>query len=309
MLLVILPGQLLLALGERQWGLGVLAGVTAGLAVVSFLDDLRPLSPWLRLGFQALTASLVLVANSFPELRVHLGPALEGVLPNGLLWFFMLLWLIGYTNAFNFMDGINGLAAGQAVLSATAMGVLAGMASGEWSDSRILVCFLVAGAAAGFLPHNFPAARMFMGDVGSASLGFVLAALALLLSARYGWWLLPALVLVHANFILDTAITLVRRMMLGQKWYLPHREHFYQRLVRAGKSHSLATGVEMILQLVVAALMLGYIVLPSMGRWIVTVMALLIWLGFFAWCEILFRRAQLASPAPASSLRVASHPG
>ena len=168
------------------------------------------------------------------------------------------------------------------------MAAIAGSASGDWSGSYVLSCFLIAGAAAGFLPHNFPSARMFMGDVGSASLGFLLATLALLLASRYGWWLLPAFLVVHANFVLDTAITLVRRVVLGQKWYLPHREHFYQRLVRAGKSHAFITGVQMLLQLLIAILMVFYPGAPITARVALIALSLLLWLGFFAYSETIF---------------------
>ncbi|HIG30944.1 MAG TPA: UDP-N-acetylmuramyl pentapeptide phosphotransferase, partial [Verrucomicrobiales bacterium] len=74
---------------------------------------------------------------------------------------------------------------------------------------------IIAGVCAGFLPHNFPKARMFMGDVSSAPLVYLLACLCLWLSVEYGWWLLIPLVLLHANFVLDTGITLLRRILNG----------------------------------------------------------------------------------------------
>ena len=87
----------------------------------------------------------------------------------------------------------------------------------------MLLAEVVAGAAAGFLPHNFPRARMFMGDVSSAALGFVLAGLAVWLGLEQGWWLLIPLGLLHANFILDTGITLGRRLLGGERWFAAHR--------------------------------------------------------------------------------------
>ena len=96
-----------------------------------------------------------------------------------------------------------------------------------------------------------------MGDVGSAPLGFLLAFLALWAAKEHGWWLLIPLALLHANFVLDTGITFVRRVLRGEKWYDAHREHFYQRLIRSGKSHAFVTGCEMGLQLLVLGLILS----------------------------------------------------
>ena len=79
----------------------------------------------------------------------------------------------GYTNAFNFMDGINGIAAGQGSITAAGTALITGMAANSWDSSIVLGAVVIIGACAGFLPHNFPKARMFMGDVGSAPLGFL----------------------------------------------------------------------------------------------------------------------------------------
>jgi UDP-N-acetylmuramyl pentapeptide phosphotransferase/UDP-N-acetylglucosamine-1-phosphate transferase len=123
---------------------------------------------------------------------------------------FLLLWFAGYANVFNFMDGINGLAAGQAVATAigTALvGVAAGLPAGH---PAIVLAVLVAGAAGGFLPHNFPRARMFMGDVSSVPLGFMLAVLAVWVARDANWWLIVPLGLLHTNFWLDSGLTIVR---------------------------------------------------------------------------------------------------
>src|SRR6185295_11154478 len=216
------------------------------LAGVSLVDDLKSLSAFWRLGCHAAAAITWLVTLGWP-------PGFGWIeLFGGLL---MLFWLAGYTNAFNFMDGINGLAAGQAVVTGIGTGVIAALGTGSATEFPVLLSFLLAGAALGFLPHNFPRARMFMGDVGSAPLGFLLAALALWIVVEYDWQLAVPLFLLHANFVLDTGITLARRVLRGERWYEAHREHFYQRLVRAGKSHTFVAGLEMGLQAIVLALM------------------------------------------------------
>ncbi|MCX6924750.1 MAG: glycosyltransferase family 4 protein, partial [Verrucomicrobia bacterium] len=247
-ILVVLFGGL--AAGWRSDVALVLMGLSFGLAAVSLWDDLQPLPPTVRFGGHALAALGVLHALDWPRfsLEVASQPGVAWPAPmSGLLLF---LWLTGYTNAFNFMDGINGLAAGQAIVTGLGMALLGSVASGQWSvvSPPVLLSLVVAGAALGFLPHNFPNARMFMGDVGSAPLGFLLAALVIWMARGFGWWLLVPLALLHANFVLDTGITLVRRVLRGERWYDAHREHFYQRLIRAGKSHPFVTGLEMALQ-------------------------------------------------------------
>jgi hypothetical protein len=130
---------------------------------------------------------------------------------------------------------------------------------------------------------------MFMGDVGSVPLGFLLSVLALWLAKSVGWWLLIPLSLLHTNFILDTAITLLRRVARGEKWYAAHREHFYQRLIRAGKTHSFVSGVEMALQVLVLVLMLAYVQSSVPIRILLIFAVVGIWLAFFGYCEGQFR--------------------
>lgn len=268
-----------------------------GLAVVSFIDDFKALPPALRFACHAFAALLALWALRSHSLVVGLSEREGWELFSNVGWAFAFLWLAGYTNAFNFMDGINGLAAGQTVFTAIGSGILTAEVAGNWSAPPVLLAFTLAGATAGFLPHNFPRARMFMGDVSSSTIGFLLAAIALWMAADFGGWLLIPLGLLHANFVLDTAITLGRRIARGERWYEPHREHFYQRLVRSGKSHAFVTGTEMGLQAVVLGMLLFY---GSNGvgvRVMIIIATLAIWLLFFAYCERRFRGA-MKFPAP-----------
>jgi UDP-N-acetylmuramyl pentapeptide phosphotransferase/UDP-N-acetylglucosamine-1-phosphate transferase len=211
----------------------------------------------------------------------------------------LIVWISGYTNAFNFMDGINGIAAGQAVLTGIGMALLTGLTLGNFTSAPVLLSLVIAGAALGFLPHNFPRARMFMGDVGSAPLGFLLATLVLWQARIAGWWLLVPLGLLHANFALDTGITLLRRMWCHKRWYEAHRDHFYQRFLRAGKTHQWITLWEMSLQALVLGLLLIYIRTGVAGRMLLTGIIIAIWLVFFGWAEIALRRAQGRQISPA----------
>jgi UDP-N-acetylmuramyl pentapeptide phosphotransferase/UDP-N-acetylglucosamine-1-phosphate transferase len=219
MLVVVFGAIVLIAVGGASRMLMVLVLFAILIAGISFIDDLKSLPARVRFGCHAVAGVAVLFGLGWGSIALELSPDLRMELPWILGMGLAFLWVAGYTNAFNFMDGINGIAAGQAVVTGIGSGVLVGIATGEWLSLPVLFAFLVSGAAAGFLPHNFPRARMFMGDVSSAPLGFLLAALTLWLAQAHGWWLLIPLALLHANFVLDTGITLFRRIWRGEKWH------------------------------------------------------------------------------------------
>ena len=271
--------------------LSLAAGAIA-VSVVSLVDDLRSMSPSIRFGCHAAAALLPLAAWGSFSVQLVIVPELKWILPQWLSLALLFLWIVGYTNAFNFMDGINGIAASQAAITGMGMAAVAGLSSGHWNSAPVFLSLLVGVAALGFLPHNFPRARMFMGDVSSAPLGYLLALLVVWLSIEFGWWLCLPLLLLHANFVLDTALTLLRRMINGERWYAAHREHFYQRLIRSGKSHAFVTGWTMVLQLVVLALMLVYLRAGAGGRVLLGGSVLAIWLGSFRYAEVTFRSNQ-----------------
>jgi UDP-N-acetylmuramyl pentapeptide phosphotransferase/UDP-N-acetylglucosamine-1-phosphate transferase len=198
-----------------------------GLASVSFWDDLRSLSWKLRFG----THAVVSVAFLYTLARQGGVEGLSVPLASGLV-IVLSLFLAGYANAFNIMDGVNGVAATQAVI--TGLGSVAVVVGVPLSHLALVLAAIVAGAAAGFLTHNFPRARTFMGDVGSVPLGFGLAAISVWIVTDHSWWLLVPLGCLRAKFILDTIITVVRRILRGDAFHHAHREHFYPRLIRAG---------------------------------------------------------------------------
>jgi len=181
-------------------------------AGIGWWDDHRPLSPWLRLAVQAVAALALAGGAGWQS-----GQWLPALLAFGAAMVLVNVW--------NFMDGINGLAASQAALAAVAYaGLLAG--SGYW-----LALALLAGCL-GFLPFNFPKARIFLGDVGSGALGYALAAL--LTAAFLG---LPAasaplLLLPLCAFLVDAGFTLLGRMLRGEPWWTPHVGHLYQMAAR-----------------------------------------------------------------------------
>jgi UDP-N-acetylmuramyl pentapeptide phosphotransferase/UDP-N-acetylglucosamine-1-phosphate transferase len=152
-----------------------------------------------------------------------------------------LLWLVFLTNIYNFMDGIDGLAATEAIVAAAVMAAIA-VCLGH-PDIALAMCVL-AGGVAGFLVLNRPPARVFMGDVGSTFLGFTFAGWAVLSAAR-GPQPLPlvAWIAVLSPFLFDAVCTLARRLWRREKVYQAHRTHFYQRLVQGGWTHGRTTAL------------------------------------------------------------------
>jgi Fuc2NAc and GlcNAc transferase len=209
------------------------------MTILGFWDDLRSLSPLFRFLVQFVSAVLVFwrVSFLFPE-----------SLPGGLAlpaaaWILgSSFWVVWMLNLYNFMDGIDGLAGGEAAVAGSFFFlVFAFQGETGWAAANLLV----AAASIGFLVFNWPPARVFMGDAGSAFLGafFGLQSVMAALTTPVPF---PVLVIPFANFILDTTVTLIRRIWRGEKWYRPHRSHFYQRMTDLGMSHAKVTGCELI---------------------------------------------------------------
>ena len=218
-------------IGRRE--AGAVAACGAAFALLGLADDRFALPAAFRLATQALAAA-ALVASTGGLERLPLPAPLDlplGVLGNAAA----VLWVVGVANFYNFLDGIDGLAALQGAVTA------AGIALAAWDPFAAVCAAALFGGCAAFLPFNWPPARIFLGDVGSLLLGFAFAALPLLAApaqrpravffAAISLWL----------FLSDATVTLVRRAVRGERWTEPHREHLYQRLVRAGASHRAVT--------------------------------------------------------------------
>jgi UDP-N-acetylmuramyl pentapeptide phosphotransferase/UDP-N-acetylglucosamine-1-phosphate transferase len=200
------------------------------LSTISFLDDLRSLSAFVRLSVHGLCALIIIATCGYlSEVTAggstyHLGAA--GAI---LTW----LWIVGLTNAYNFMDGIDGLAGAQAVFAGIGWAVFGSL----WNEPVLLLAgALIATTALGFLRYNWPPASIFMGDVGSAFLGFTFAVLPMLSREGPSGSLIPAVILVWP-FIFDTSLTVIRRLIRRENVFAAHRSHLYQRLNVAGYSH------------------------------------------------------------------------
>ncbi len=207
--------------------IGVVLG-TLLLAIVSWIDDLRGLSPMVRLLAQAVAVAMGLCA--LPAIRVPLAAWLGTpacIVAAGLIW----VW---WVNLFNFMDGIDGIAGSEAAAIGAGLSLFAAIGSGVDPETALLAAAIL-GAAIGFLVWNWSPARIFLGDVGSTALGYLTGFLLLGLAARGDWKI--ALIL-PLYFLADATITLVRRLLRGERIWQAHREHFYQQAIGRGLGHA-----------------------------------------------------------------------
>lgn len=203
---------------------------SAAIALVAFLDDLKDWPFTVKLGAQIL-AALAAVGTG---LYVHtFSIPYVGMVDFG--WTgaaATMLWLLFATNALNFIDGLNGLAGGVCLIASAFLAFIAAEQGGWFVYFAAL---LLAAGLVGFLPFNFPRARIFMGDVGSQFCGFVLAVLGVAASrfagVEFSFLIVPMLL---SGVLFDVAFTLVRRALRGERVTAPHRSHLYQIAQRSG---------------------------------------------------------------------------
>ena len=209
--------------------LGVIGAATA-MALVALLDDLRDWPFTVKLGAQVLAATVAVASGLY--LRDYRLPYIGGFYVGWLGPPITICWILFATNAMNFIDGLNGLAAGVTLVSSGFLAAIAALHDGWFAYFAAL---LLAAGVLGFLPFNFPRARIFMGDVGSQFCGFVLAVLAVVASRFEGvdlsFLLVPMLL---SGVLFDVAFTLARRLMSGERITQAHRGHLYQVAARSG---------------------------------------------------------------------------
>jgi UDP-N-acetylmuramyl pentapeptide phosphotransferase/UDP-N-acetylglucosamine-1-phosphate transferase len=235
--------------------LGLLFGGATLVALISFLDDIRPLSPWLRLAVHLAAAlvavgpylwdstlypdvmghptearGIILTAFNFPfveQVHLHaLSPALAIVAT--------LIWISGIQNTLNWVDGLDGLAAGITLIAALVLALHA-LHLGQWTVAMLPLA--LAGACAGFLPFNVHPARIFMGDVGAMTLGYVLAVSAIIGGAK-----LATALLVLGVPLLDMAWLIVWRLLHGRSVAASGRDNLHIRLFDLGFSQRQIVG-------------------------------------------------------------------
>ncbi len=247
--------------GQLAW-LGAAGLLVAGL---SFLDDIKGVSVANRFIGHMLAAGVVMVGGlilpglDLPGLAWH-WPVWVGVV-------FTALYLVWMINLYNFMDGMDGFAGGMAVVGFGTLAVL-GALTGH------IVFFVanltVAAAAAGFLLFNFPPARIFMGDTGSSVLGLLAGGLSLwgVVDRVFPFWVA---VLTFSPFIVDASVTLVRRLLCGERVWQAHKTHYYQRLVQLGWGHHKTVVVEYGLMLACGACAVVGAQVGVTGQWLILI--------------------------------------
>lgn len=291
----------------RSGGLAILAGVVLGMALVvwranrmtsvfwlslslllvalvSYIDDRRHVPVIGRLIVHLIAASLLLWGGFF--LRVFNIAGLEFTMTTFLGGVFSMVFIVWMINLYNFMDGMDGFAGGMAVIGFGTFALLG------WEAEDVLFTWLnlvTAAAAGGFLLFNFPPARIFMGDVGSSILGLLAAAFSLW-GTRDGIFPFWAALLVFSPFIVDATVTLLRRLIQGEKFWQAHKTHYYQKLVLAGWGHRKTVLLEYIIMIVCGITALWGIRFPDklqsvlVGGWV------LFYFFFFLWVSRLAAR-------------------
>jgi Fuc2NAc and GlcNAc transferase len=266
-------------------GLGVLdeslamSLVGGGLAVAlaGLLDDLRRIPIIARLAVHIAAASWAIYQlGDTPVLNLG-GVSVE---LTGIWYAISALAIVWVINLFNFMDGIDGLATSEAVFVVLAASLLA--IPMQLTSGMSVVAILFVGSCLGFLYWNWSPARIFLGDVGSGYLGYVIAVYALSTSVDSNGDLLVWLIL-GAAFIVDATVTLIRRLCRGERVYVAHRSHAYQWLARRWRSHRRATLMMIAINVfLLLPLAVWSILQPRFAAWVAAGAFLILLVAFLA---------------------------
>jgi len=298
----------------RTGGVAILAGLVAGvtvtgvasslpesvvwlvmsailIAIVSFVDDRQGLSVRARLLGHLIGAALLVAGGLYLPLIAL--PGVTWLWPGWVAVLFAVVYLVWMVNLFNFMDGMDGFAGGMGVIGFGTLALIGGMAG----NSQFLAFNLVVvSAIGGFLLFNFPPARIFMGDTGSAALG-ILAGGVSLWGARADMFPLWIAVLVFSPFIMDATVTLLRRLIRGERVWQAHRTHYYQRLVQLGWGHrkTALRGYALMLACAASA------VVAMAGPVFVQQMVLVFWVCVYMLLGVMIHRMEQRKMAKTSS--------
>lgn len=295
---------------SRTGGLAMLAALVTGLFTVAVFGASGAAGAMWKFMLLALLAGGVGLADDYLNLRPLvkfagqffvsllfvwlLGPLqtmpapFVGVINLGALGVFItIVWIVAFMNVFNFMDGVNGIAAGAAAVGLSAFALIAGLTGAPMAG---VIAFIVAVAAAGFLPANVLRGRLFMGDCGSHMLAFMIAGLGVFAvnesASGANALIMPVIFL---PFILDVAFTLAHRIIRKQNILSAHREHIYQVILRRGASHGSVAAVYSGLIALCAGAAVIMLALSPQWMWIAPV---LIAVGLLAVASIAFRDAK-----------------
>ncbi len=221
------------------------------LTIISFIDDINPLSPISRLCIHSICA--VMIATTIPH------GVFQGILPQVLEFLLIIALLIWFMNIYNFMDGIDEITAVQTAAICAGLLALSAMIP-SLPQSIAVDSIIILSSIVGFWFFNRHPATIFLGDSGSIPLGAIIGWL-LLLMASHGYWAVA--LILPAYYITDSSITLAKRIMAGKKIWHAHSEHAYQAVVRAGHPHSKATRMILLCNGVLIGLVFVATIMPS----------------------------------------------
>lgn len=267
----------------HAWQLGwVVLGLALVLALAGLRDDMRPVSARLRFAVQlSVCAVLLFVLRPLPV--ISLMPVINLDISSWLLFALLIVTGVWWINLFNFMDGIDGLAGTQSIFMLMSAAALAWLMQPGAIGTPAWVWMICTGAATlGFLWLNWPPAKIFMGDVGSTWLAFILFAFALL-SIQAGWLSYTSWLILSAVFVTDATMTLFVRILKGERWHEAHKSHAYQRLSRHWKSNRKAG--HQIVTLIVAGINL---------LWLLPLSAASLMMPNYSWLWLLLAYAPIA---------------
>ena len=213
------------------------------IALLGWQDDVKSLSPITRFAVQGIVAVVSIISMGyFKSVTIPLFGELQLGIVGVVITFF---WIIGLTNAYNFMDGIDGMAGGVAV--SAGLGWM-WLSSASGNSFAFWIALAISAGSLGFLIHNWSPAKIFMGDVASTFLGYSFAVLSLLSADKGGDALMLGTLLMW-TFIMDAGLTFINRLRNGEKVFSAHRSHLFQRLVIGGYKHSTVSFLYILLTL------------------------------------------------------------
>ncbi len=276
-LLAILVGGLGAAWFYSTAALAVMAFGVILVGSVSFLDDRYSIPLLYRLLAHVVAVAVFLSQGYILKSLAVPGASLDW--SYGAAVAFSLLFCVWLINLYNFMDGMDGFAGGMAVFGFGCFAVMGWLAG---HGLFALMNLVIVSASAGFLVFNFPPAKIFMGDVGSSTLGFLAAAFSLW-GDRVGIFPFWVAVLVFSPFIADASVTLARRLMRREKIWRAHKTHYYQRLVQAGWGHRKTVLAEYVIMLGCGITALGVVRAPVGLQVAAFVGWMLFYFLFFFW--------------------------
>ncbi|CAM2067065.1 Glycosyltransferase family 4 protein [Sulfidibacter corallicola] len=242
-------------------------------SLMGYLDDKYRLSPMLRLVIYFSAAAIITFSRSWIDL-IPLPP------PFNLDWGWWrypmsMIWIVGVLNLTNFLDGIDGYLGVQTVIVGLGLCLL------FQTETALQIGMILIAAALGFLVHNWHPAKIFLGDVGSVSLGFIFAVTPFYLGGgpiEYRVFLVGMLLWF---FLSDGTFTIVRRLIAGEKIWNPHHKHLYQRLTEVGWSHRRIVAVVLAMQVTVLVSLQHFAARPGFGQWWVVALVFVLFGCYF----------------------------